>query len=149
MRSLAHLARESNVSDSALRRLKNQKTKISDDMILRVLKAITQSSSFLDISKQIASYRNLDGWLRQHYAYLEKIEAGTSSVHRSLNDIICENIVTLSIFSWVSSLKSVNKDYIRDQFGLRGLFEAEKLIESEIIKLEGAEYKLNDDTAIF
>lgn len=136
-RTLAHLGREAGVTDSALRRLKNQKVKISDDMIYRILGTILGTTEHDSIRENITGSIHLSKWLLRHYSFLADSSALQAYKHSPVAEEITLNPIGFSVFGLVSSIDGVTMAYVRDQFGVRGEIEAENLIKSGVLALDG------------
>lgn len=142
VRTLAHLGREAKVSDSALRRLKNQNAKIADDMLFRIVSVIYESSEFTELKQKTNTLPNTSKWLLRNYSFMESVSPMQEYKYTELSDEVVVSPIGFSIFGLVSSIDNVGKDYIKDQFGLRGIAEAELLVEKGILHLNQNVYTL-------
>lgn len=145
-RTLAHLSRETGVSDSALRRLRNQKAKISDDMLYRILDTIFERSEFAELKNKVSGSPAISKWLMRHYSFLETIPALAEFKFTEASDEIVVNPIAFSVFALVSSIEGITQEYLKEQFGIRGLQEANALVEKSIIKFDGKAYVMTSES---
>lgn len=141
-RTLAHLSRETGVSDSALRRLRNQKVKISDDMLYRVVNTIFENPKFSDLKTKVSQLPTVSKWLMRHYSFLENTPGVEDYKYTEVSDEIVLNPIAFSVFALVSSIDGVTKEYLKEQFGLRGVLEADSFVKKSIFDLKDGIYVL-------
>lgn len=148
-RTVAHLSREAGVTDSAVRRLLNQNTKISDDMLYSILLYIAGNQSFEKMVSKYQSYPSISAWINKHYSYLLKAPVKSSVQEDSVASIIYQNPIMFGVYMFISSIPNVTSDFIKEQFGLRGEKELEHLISIGLVTADGDGYVAKQKDVMF
>lgn len=134
-RSVAYLSRETGVSDSAIRRLLNSDVKIADDSIYKLLTHICRANDYDTFLGLFTGKKNIQVWYSKNFAYLKKAPALEAYKPTPIAEIISENPISLSVYGIISSMKGLTQSYIKEQFGVIGEFELEKLVQKEIVTI--------------
>ena len=136
-RSVAHLSRETGVTDSSLRRLLNGDVKISDDSIFKLLSFTSAEYKYENFLKFFQSKPEIQKWFIKNYSYMRPFQALQSYKPTPIAEEITANPIMFSVYMLVSSVNGVRSADVKEQFGVRGELELEKLLEKGLIRLDG------------
>ncbi len=132
IRSVAGLARATRVTDATIRRLLNTNAKIVDDSILKLLVHVFESHTFDAISASLATKPETLKWFHRHYSFM-KAAPSPLFQYSPIAEEMAVNPMAFSVYSTVLIFSKVSPDYIKDQFGMRGIVELEKMISKDIL----------------
>lgn len=149
VRTVASLSRATGVTDPAIRRLKNNNVKINDDAIFKLLAHIFEVQTFDGISAALEKHPDTLKWFERNFSYLKKSPNLQAYKISNISDLISQNVISLAIFSLVSSKNNLRQSYIKEQFGVIGEFELEKLITEKVIAVNAnGELRVEDKKII-
>lgn len=136
VRSVASLSRTTGVADSSIRRLLNNGIKIQEDSIFKLLTHIFEVQSFDGISAALEEKPEMLKWFERHFSYMKKAPAIQDYKPSSIADEISSDPIQFSVYMQISSVSGLSQSYIKDQFGIRGEIELEKLIQKGMVIVE-------------
>lgn len=144
-RNVAHLSRETGVTDSSIRRLMNNGTKISDDSIYKLLGHVAQTFEFDTFLNSFSRAPQIQKWFERNYSYLKKSPSLSIYKPSPLAEEMTLNPIAFAVFSSILALKKVPVSYIKDQFGMRGEIELEKIMQKGLLFQQGDSVCIKED----
>lgn len=135
LRTIAHLSRETGVTDSALRRLLNQNSKISDDSIYKVLVHILGVSGYDNMLQSLGDFPESRKWFQRHFSYLKAAPALQEYKPSYIAEEITESASSYAVYKYICAHQDIGKNEILNQFGLRGEIELNKLIDKNLVQV--------------
>ena len=133
VRTVASLSRATGVTDPTIRRLMNNNVKINDDAIFKMLAHIFEVQTFDGISAALEKKQEVLKWFERSYSYLKNAPELEAYKNIPFANEITLNPIAFSVFALVSSLPVTTTELIKEQFGVRGEVEMEKLIQQGVL----------------
>lgn len=142
-RTVAHLSRETGVTDSALRRLLNSNTKIADDSIYKLLSHMAGSKKYDDIVRHFSGAKEITTWISQRFGFMKGVNEVVLHSGQSELETIAQSQNTFLVYVTVCVHESISIHDLRLEFGLLADIEVTRLagmglvsVKEDIISIE-------------
>ena len=143
-RTIAHLARETGVSESSIRRLQNGGVKIADDSIYKLLSFISGEYKYKEFLSYFGQRIEVQNWFTRNYAFMAHSASIQEYKPSPVSSVIATNPIMFSVYMLISSVENMTAKGIMEQFGLRGEIELENLLSKGLVILDGSSLKVKD-----
>lgn len=135
-RTVAHLSRETGVTDSALRRLLNSNTKIADDSIYKLLSHMAGSKRYDDIVAHFSDSKEIGNWMSQRFGFMKGVKEVVLSPRSSNLESIAQSPNTFLVYVTVCVHESISIHDLRLEFGLLADIEVTRLAGMGLVSVK-------------